>query len=145
MDQRFFLGFLEVYHLSISKLTLVRYRSIVHYDHLLLVQRPRTGTSRRYLVCHLRWLKHVVPDDQLRYGDHLRRSRSLQEPLHLLTIVWGVLVLFVMADSPLNAKFFNACQRYVAIGSGRTMPVSRTIILNEVKFKRQLWILKCIF
>jgi hypothetical protein len=33
----------------------------------------------------------------------------------VLTIVWGVGVLIFMADSPLDAKFFNDRQRYVAI------------------------------
>jgi MFS transporter, ACS family, allantoate permease len=31
------------------------------------------------------------------------------------TIVWGVFVFFVMPDSPLDAKFFNDRQRYLAI------------------------------
>ena len=33
----------------------------------------------------------------------------------VLTIVWGIVVLIWMADSLLDAKFFNDRQRYVAI------------------------------
>ena len=32
-----------------------------------------------------------------------------------LTIVWGVVCYFIMPDSPLDAKFFNDRERYVAI------------------------------
>jgi sugar phosphate permease len=32
-----------------------------------------------------------------------------------LTIVWGIVCYFIMPDSPLDAKFFNDCERYVAI------------------------------
>jgi hypothetical protein len=62
----------------------------------------------------------------------------------MLTITWGIIVFFIMPDSPLDAKFFNDRERYIAIERVRKNNAGITI-LNGLKSKKPFSIHKCIF